>query len=136
MFSGEFCLKRQDLIDERRSYKQLNNVALMVGNNTLNRNKGSLLTAGCTARSYLVRQALTLALSHIPPSQLVAMFRRLLKDLRHHRSGMPDLICLMTRVINGWKSKVLAINYKTINFAGWHFLNNIRSQPKSLVLPI
>lgn len=40
---------------------------------------------------------LTLALEVIPSAHLDAIFRHLLSDLRHHRSGMPDLILFNTR---------------------------------------
>ncbi|WP_305368557.1 VRR-NUC domain-containing protein [Photobacterium leiognathi] len=88
MFSEEFYLKRQDLIDERLQ-------AIEQGHfdgwqQHFEQKQG--ITNYWVHWELFSQQALTLALSHIPPSQLVAMFRRLLKDLRHHRSGMPDLI--------------------------------------------
>nr|WP_275667605.1 VRR-NUC domain-containing protein [Photobacterium damselae] len=37
-------------------------------------------------------EVLELALKHIPSSTMVVLFRRLLQDLKHNRTGMPDLI--------------------------------------------
>ncbi|HIF9170894.1 TPA: VRR-NUC domain-containing protein [Photobacterium damselae] len=37
-------------------------------------------------------EVLELALKHIPSSTMAVLFRRLLQDLKHNRTGMPDLI--------------------------------------------
>ncbi|WP_258179824.1 VRR-NUC domain-containing protein [Photobacterium angustum] len=88
MFNSEFYLKRKDLIDER---------LLAIEQGHFDGWQTHLETKQGISNYWVhwelfSKQALTLALSHIPPTQLVMMFRRLLKDLRHHRSGMPDLI--------------------------------------------
>lgn len=41
----------------------------------------------------LSRERVELALDCIPAAHLQAVFRQLLLDLRHHRRGLPDLIC-------------------------------------------
>jgi hypothetical protein len=41
---------------------------------------------------YLERDMLALALEHVPPAMLGAIFRRILFDPRANRSGLPDLV--------------------------------------------
>lgn len=88
MFSEEFYRQRQDLIDAR--LQAIEQGHFNSWQTHFEQKHG--ITNYWVHWELFSQQALTLALSHIPPIQLAAMLRRLLKDLRHHRSGMPDLI--------------------------------------------
>ncbi len=91
LYHADFARKRQSLIDE--GFRKLEDgryrEAIL---NTLKRKHG--LRCNLVHWPSLDTELVTEALTCIPAEHLGAIFRHLLLDLRHHRRGLPDLICL------------------------------------------
>ncbi len=91
LYQPDFVLKRQPLIDA--GFRQLADGDYRASIlRTMQQKRGIRcdLVHWPSLDTMLVSQAL----EYIPAEHLNAIFRHLLLDLRHHRRGLPDLICL------------------------------------------
>ena len=90
LYTDDFVPARRDLIRVRRSELAEVNRLREITSRTFDAKSG--IANQFVNWQWLTPELLELALSHIPPSDLVAVFDRMLLDLKQNCSGLPDLI--------------------------------------------
>jgi hypothetical protein len=89
MHSRDFYHRRQTAIESRLQQIEAGQAALVILKN-FDRYEG--VSNRWLNWRWVTREMLELALEHIPPAALAAVFRRILFDPKSNRSGMPDLV--------------------------------------------